>query len=75
MDSALVKYSYSKNHNNKNKIDSQNYRIVLVHLEGLAPWADAHGKQRVSAVLSSVVPSDLRKLCLLASPQITSCLA
>ena len=62
MDSALVKYSYSKNHNNKNKIDSQNYRIVLVHLEGLAPWADAHGKQRVSAVLSAVDSADFPPL-------------
>ena len=41
----------------------------MVEATGFAPWADAHGKQRVSAVLSSVDTSDLRKLCLLASPQ------
>ena len=29
MDSALVKYSYSKNHNNKNKIDSFDYRFYF----------------------------------------------
>ena len=29
---------------------------------GFAPWADAHRKQRVSAVLSSVETSDLRNL-------------
>ena len=44
--------------------------MFLVEVTGLAPWADAHGKQRVSAVLSSVDTSDLRKLCLLASPRI-----
>ena len=43
--------------------------MFLVEVTGLAPWADAHGKQRLSAVLSSVDTSDLRKLCLLASPQ------
>ena len=35
--------------------------FFVVEVTGLAPWADAHGKQRVSAVLSEVEPSDLRR--------------
>ena len=41
--------------------------FMLVEATGFAPWADAHGKQRVTAVLSSVETSDLRNLWLLAS--------
>lgn len=42
---------------------------------GFAPWADAHRKQRVSAVLSSVETSDLRRKtspCLPSNPLISS---
>ena len=42
----------------------------MVELRGLVPWADTHGKQWVSTVLSAVESADLRKLFrLLASPQ------
>ena len=44
---------------------------AMVELRGLVPWADTHGKQWVSTVLSAVEPADLRKLIhLLASPQV-----
>ena len=41
---------------------------VLEQVTGVAPLADAHGKQRVTAVLSSVETSDLRKHICLPSP-------
>ena len=47
----------------------------LVEIRGLAPCADAHRKQRVSAVLSSVETSDLRRKispCLPSNPLISS---
>ena len=37
-------------------------------MTGLAPWADAHGKQRVTAVLSSVEASDPQPLVACVSP-------
>ena len=42
--------------------------FMLVEATGFAPWADAHGKQRVTAVLSSVEASDPQPLVACVSP-------